>query len=268
MLCVLGLIAVGRRFGGNELAATLAFAWVAWPFTQYVSSSNTNDSIQPALLLWGFYAATSQFARGVFVALSSWAKFGSLLVLPLWAGYPEARRPRPAAVFAAGFLLASVLVFSILFLEPSPLHAARVFFDRTIKMQIDRHSPFSLWDWGQYYARGLPDLRVVQHVLEACLVVFALVLGWWPRRRSRAPARGAHRGVARRLRGRAHALVLSLSSVVLPVRRVRAARSPSLTPRECERRRSWWRGRRHRTRRARPRFARRRWRARAGRASR
>ncbi len=184
MLCLVGLVVVGRRFGGNELAATLAFAWVAWPFTQYVSSSNTNDSIQPALLLWGFYLSTSQFARGLFVGLSSWAKFGSLLLLPLWAGYPEARRPRPTAVFAAGFLLASALTFSILFLEPSPLHAARVFFDRTIKVQVDRHSPFSLWDWGQYYARGLPDLHLVQHVLEACLVVFALALGWWPRRRS------------------------------------------------------------------------------------
>lgn len=184
LICVLGLVLVGRRFGGNELAAVLAFAWVAWPFTQYVSSSNTNDAIQPALLVWGFYVATSQFARGVFVALSSWTKFASLLLLPLWAGYPVARRPRPAAVFAAGFLVATAAAFCILLFEPSPLHAARVFFDRTIKIQIDRSSPFSLWDWGQYHARGLPDLRWVQHVLEVCLVVFALVLGWWPRRRS------------------------------------------------------------------------------------
>ena len=26
---------------------TLAFAWVAYPFTQYVSSSNTNDALPP-----------------------------------------------------------------------------------------------------------------------------------------------------------------------------------------------------------------------------
>ena len=42
-LCLLGLALVGRRFGGPRLAASLAFAWVAWPFTQYASSSNTND---------------------------------------------------------------------------------------------------------------------------------------------------------------------------------------------------------------------------------
>src|SRR5205807_4227594 len=48
LLCAAGLVLVGRRFGGNRLAATLGFAWVAWPFTQYVSSSNTNDAIMPA----------------------------------------------------------------------------------------------------------------------------------------------------------------------------------------------------------------------------
>jgi hypothetical protein len=134
--------------------------------------------------VWAFYFVTSRFARGAFVALSAWTKFGSLLLLPLWAGYPEARRPRSAGVFLAGFLAASALAFSILLLEPSPFHAAHVFFDRTILTQIDRSSPFSLWDWGQYHAKGLPDLRWAQHVLEVCLAVFALALGWWPRRRS------------------------------------------------------------------------------------
>ncbi len=184
LLAMLGLALVGRRFGGNELAATLAFAWVAFPFTQYASSSNTNDAIEPALLVWAFWVATSQFGRGIFTALSSWTKFAPLLLLPLWSGYPEARRARPAARFAAGFLLATAAAFCVLLFEPSPIHGARVFFDHTIKIQIDRSSPFSLWDWGQYHARRLPDLRFVQHILEACLVVFALALGWWPRRRS------------------------------------------------------------------------------------
>ena len=184
LLCMLGLALVGRRFGGNELAATLAFAWVAYPFTQYVSSANTNDAIEPALLIWGFYVATSQFGRGLFAGLSSWTKFAPLLLLPLWAGYPEARVRRPVKGFVAGFLVATVIAFWILLLDPSPIDAVRVFFDRTIKIQIDRHSPFSLWDWGQYHARRLPDLHWVQRVLEGCLVVFALALGWWPRRRS------------------------------------------------------------------------------------
>jgi hypothetical protein len=184
LLAIVGLALVGRRFGGPRLAATAAFAWAAWPFTQYASSSNTNDSIAPALLIFGFLVLTSDFGRGAAVALSGWTKFASLLVLPLWLGYPEARRPPKIASALVGFVTASAVVFFVLFLEPSPAHAARVFFDRTIRYQIGRDSPFSLWDWGQYHAKGLPDLHAVQRVLEVLLLAGALVLAWIPRRRT------------------------------------------------------------------------------------
>jgi hypothetical protein len=59
-----------------------------------------------------------------------------------------------------------------------------VFFDRTIRFQIGRSSPFSLWDWRQYHARGIPNLHAVQIVLEAALVVAAIAFAFWPRRRS------------------------------------------------------------------------------------
>ena len=39
------------------------------------------------------------------------------------------------------------------------MHAARVFVERTLGYQLDRESPFSLWDWGQYHASGIPDLH-------------------------------------------------------------------------------------------------------------
>jgi hypothetical protein len=184
LIAMLGLGIVGRRLGGPRIGAAAAFAWAAWPFTQYASSSNTNDSIMPALLIWGFLGLTSPTARGAAVAVSGWTKFASLLLLPLWAGYPEARRPRAAAVALLGFLLATVVVFFVLFLEPSPWHAARVFYDRTVSFQIGRDSPFSIWDWRQYHAKGLPDLHLVQRVLEGSLVLGSLALGWWPRRRS------------------------------------------------------------------------------------
>ena len=134
--------------------------------------------------MWGFYALTSDGARGIFVALSGWTKFASLLLLPLWSGYPEARRPRSIAGTLAGFVLATAVVFSVLLLEPSPLHAARIFYDRTVSFQIGRDSPFSVWDWGQYHAKGLPDLHLVQRALQLVLVVGALLLAWFPRRRS------------------------------------------------------------------------------------
>mgnify|MGYP003341394024 CR=1 FL=1 len=167
-----------------RLAALLAFAWVAWPFSQYASSSNTNDTIQPALLVWGFYAVSSPALRGGLAALSAWTKLGALIVLPLWSGYPEARRLRPRLAFLAGAAVATAAAFSVLLLEPSPIDAAVRFLHRTFGYQVGRQSPFSIWGWGQYHARGLPDLAVVQKALTGLLLVGAAALAWWPRRRS------------------------------------------------------------------------------------
>jgi hypothetical protein len=144
VLAMIGLALVGLRFGGRRLAVTLAFAWAAYPFTQYVSSTNTNDAIAPVLLIFGFWLVSSPPARGAFAALAGWTKFAALLIAPLWATYPDARRFRPALVFGAAFLAATIAVFSILLLDGDPVHAARVFYDRTLPTQIGRKSPFSL----------------------------------------------------------------------------------------------------------------------------
>ena len=48
---------------------------------------------------------------------------------------------------------------------------------------MNRHSPFSLWDWRQYHA-GLPDLAWLQKVLQALLLVGAAVVAFLPRRKS------------------------------------------------------------------------------------
>ena len=181
ILSMIGLWLVGRRFGGFRLAATLAFAWAAYPFTQYASSSNTNDTIMPCLLIFGFWLASSPVGRGVFGALSGWTKFAALVVAPLWLTYPGRR---PSRRFAAGFVAGTLAAFSVVLLEPSPLHELRVFWDRTVTWQVGRDSPFSLWDWHQYYARGLPDLKLVQHVLQALLVAGAIAAAFFPRRKS------------------------------------------------------------------------------------
>jgi len=187
-LCLLGLALVGRRFGGNRLAATLAFAWAAYPFTLYASNSNTNDTIMPAFLIWGFWLVSSPWARGAAVALAGWTKFAALLLAPLWAGYPRALRlPRalglPSRGFVAGFVLATLAAFSILLLEPEPLNAARVFAERTFGFQLDRDSPFSIWGWGQYHAAGVPDLERVQQLLQVLVVAGALLAAFVPRGR-------------------------------------------------------------------------------------
>jgi hypothetical protein len=185
LLCLIGLALVGWRFGRARLAVTLAFAWAAYPFTQYASNSNSNDAIMPAFLIFGFWLVTSPWARGVFSGLASWTKFAALLVVPLWATYPEFRRSRRTALmFAGGFAIATAASFWILLLEPNPFHAARVFWDRTIPPQVNRESPFSIWDWRQYRAAGIPDLGWLQRVLEVLLVAGAAVVAFLPRRKS------------------------------------------------------------------------------------
>jgi hypothetical protein len=184
LLALLGLMLLGRRFGGMRLAAMLPFAWAAYPFTQYVSSSNTNDAIMPALLVFGFWLVTSSFARGAFLALAGWTKFVALALVPLWASYPEARRFSGKALFAGGFVAATLAAFSILLLEPDPAHAARVFWDRTFGWQVGRDSPFSIWGWGQYHAAGIPDLGVLQQVAIGLLVLASVVCYFVPQKKT------------------------------------------------------------------------------------
>jgi hypothetical protein len=181
LLTMLGLWLVGLRFGGQRLAAVLAFAWAAYPFTQYVSNSNTNDALMPCFLVWGFWLVSRPAARGFLAALSGWTKFASLVVAPLWLTYPGRR---PSWRFVLGFVAATLLAFSVLLLQPDPFHEAHVFWTRTVGFQIGRAAPWSLWDWRQYHARGLPDLHLVQRVLQVLLLVAAVAFAFFPRRKS------------------------------------------------------------------------------------
>jgi hypothetical protein len=143
----------------------------------------------PAFLVFAFWLASSPWARGAGVAQAGWTKFAALLLAPLWLGYPNGLRSplRPGGAarrWVAGFVVATAAAFSVLLLEPDPLHAAKVFGERTFGFQLDRESPFSLWGWGQYHAAGVPDLHLVQQVLEVALVAGALALAFLPRRKS------------------------------------------------------------------------------------
>ena len=182
LLAVLALVLVGLRYGGRRLAVLLAFAWAAYPFTAYTLNANTNDVIMPAFLLLGFWLATSSSARGAAVALSGWTKFGALLVAPLWATYPTLAVGRLAR-FLAGFAAATLVAFAILAFEPSLWEAVHTFWERTIGYQAGRDSPFSIWGWGQYHARGIPDLGFLQPVVEVLAVVLAIVVAFVPRRK-------------------------------------------------------------------------------------
>jgi hypothetical protein len=187
LFVLLALALVGRRFGGPRLGATLAFAWAAYPFTAYVLLANTNDALMPALLVVGLFFAASPGARGASLALAGWTKFASLLLVPLWLTYPGLARPVHRAharrSFAIAFVAATALAFSILLLEPDLSDALTTFWDRTIAFQIDRDSPFSIWDWGQYHAKGIPDLALAQRAVQALTLVLAGVVAFLPARK-------------------------------------------------------------------------------------
>jgi hypothetical protein len=86
--------------------------------------------------------------------------------------------------FAAASLAATAVAFAILLLEPSLWDAVRTFWERTIGFQSGRDSPFSIWGWGQYHARGIPDLGFLHPVVVVFAVALAGVVAVLPRRKS------------------------------------------------------------------------------------
>ena len=219
LICILGLALVGLRFGGPLLAATLAFAWTAYPFTQYASSANTNDSLLPAFLIWGFWLVSSPWARGIFSALAGWTKFAALLVAPMWITYRMTREQIVRA--AAGFALATLAAFSIILLEPNLGHAIRVFCgaDGLVADQ----PRVAVLDLG---LAPVPRARAARPAHPAALprgVARRRGLRFRVRAEAQdaAAARRSDRCAAARLPARVDTLVLSLHPVVLPLRRVR-----------------------------------------------
>ena len=181
-LCILGLALVGRRFGGPRLAAVLAFAWAAYR-SRSTSPTRTRTTRSPAFLIWGFWLASSAWARGGSRAgrldeVRRPAAGAALAVVSRTAG--EA----PAKQFVLAFMGATVAAFLILLLEPAPLHAARVFADRTFGFQLDRESPFSIWGWGQYHAKAFPTSTSSSRYCRSLLVGGAVLVAFVPRRKS------------------------------------------------------------------------------------
>ena len=55
----------------------LAFAWSAYPYTDFVLQSNTNDSLVAALVVGALLVISSPPARGALAALGGLVKFAS-----------------------------------------------------------------------------------------------------------------------------------------------------------------------------------------------
>ncbi len=207
LMAGLGLAVFGWRLGGRRLALAMGLFWFAVPWTAYTFMSDSNDSVVAALLAWSAALLARPVGRGALLMAAALAKFAPLILIPLWLrldrdppapapgewAYGEAalrgsRRARLCAALAPGpgagrtvlgmALVAGALALVLVALDgPDALRTA---WDRTFGWQLDRPSPFSIWDWGDY--PGFPDLGLVQTILKGALVVAALALFVVPRR--------------------------------------------------------------------------------------
>jgi len=184
-----GLFMLGRRLrpgpDGTRLGVILGFAWAAYPFTDYALQSNSNDALVAALLVWALVLFASPVGRAVMLALSVATKFAPLPLAPLFAAgetgllsrSPETptlrRRLRPVLLFTAAFAVVIGLMLILPVVDPG----ISTFYDRTIKSQIDRTSPFSVWGQAN-------SLEWLQTAVKVFAVGLALLVAFLPRRRT------------------------------------------------------------------------------------
>ncbi len=180
LLCAALMFLVGRMIRGPGLGIVLAYAWVTYPFTIFVSNTNSNDALVAVFALAAVLCASVAPLRGVFAALGGLTKFASLGLIPLLATHDVPERglaplrdiAKRVALFATAFVAVALLVLAPLFFESESL---RTLYDRTVGYQAGRDAPFSIW--------GLYDIDLLQHAWQAVAVLIALGLAVVPRRR-------------------------------------------------------------------------------------
>jgi hypothetical protein len=206
-IALLVLLALRIRPGpaGRRLAAILAFAWAAYPYTALPLETNSNDALVAMLLVATLLVLARPISRGVLTALAGLTKFAPLILAPMLATYrpppstsidppagdggergvedSSARRAPPSPVTGPPgrsmilFALAFVTTTALLMLWPAIDPGLGTFWDRTLGYQAGRDSPFSIW--GQ--VPGLEPLRVA---LIAAAAALSVALAFWPRRKS------------------------------------------------------------------------------------
>jgi hypothetical protein len=173
LLTLFGLFLLGRRVRGPTLGAVLAYSWVAYPFTLWTLSSNTNDALVSLLIVVSLLAITSAPARGVAGALAGLTKFAPLALAPLLLrGVGAVPRRRSIAWYVLAYGLTALAVMLPVILS-GDLHA---FWRDSVSYQAGRVTPFSIWGlWG--------GLRSEQHLIQGAAAALALMVAFTPRRR-------------------------------------------------------------------------------------
>jgi hypothetical protein len=167
---------------GNVVGLILVFAWVAYPYTAFVTQSNSNDELISALLVWSLVLFASPLARGGLLAVASMAKFAPLPLVPLYAAggrglrfrtrEDRAASVRPLVLFALSFLFFTALLLAYPAVDPG----LGMFWERTVENQLDRDSPFSIW--------GMWGLDAIHTALKAGVVLLGLLVAFFPWRRT------------------------------------------------------------------------------------
>jgi hypothetical protein len=182
--------------GGARGGAALLFAWAVFPYTLYSTNNNTNDIVVAAICCAGLAMASSALGRGATIAGGFATKLYPLILAPLWMMHDGPRR-RSLAGFIVGAIGVVVLSFWVLLLDDrQPLEAIRVFYERTLGLQTNRVTPWTIFT-------QIPELGFLQQPLLAAVIVVAFVVAVWPRRRT-----------IRRLAAFSGALVIGVQLVV------------------------------------------------------
>lgn len=193
------LFALGRQVRGPTTGLTLAYAWLAFPFTLYSGGLAANDSMVAAALVGTLLAARAPARRGVMAALAASTKLSPLALVPVMISHSPAARPRRRAMltFGAAFLLASAAV-----LVPTLLHSSvSTFVTRTFGYQLNRPAGFTIWerlnlDTLTGAASWIKPASQVAHGLIIALTgAFAIALLWAPKREDAVGLAGASAAV-------------------------------------------------------------------------
>ena len=177
--CVLALFLIGRRLKDNSLGVILAYAWLAFPFTAYVTNSGSNDALPAALVLFALALYARPLARGALTMAAGMAKFAPLALLPLMASHGmrdgwlrRATRWKRLALFVLG----AALVLGLAALIVLPTTSPATFWERTVGYQAGREAPFSVWG---FYGGGW---EIAQKAVQAATLVGAVAVAFVPRR--------------------------------------------------------------------------------------
>jgi hypothetical protein len=165
----ISMLVAGRRYAGAQGGAAMLFAWAVFPYTLYSANNNTNDIIVAAVAAVAIATATSPLARGASVVAGFAVKLFPIILAPLWMLHDGAKSRGSLLDFVLGGMGVFLLTFWVLALDGDPIGGVVEFFDRTLRFQGERETPWTIF-------AQVPALKVLQQALTAAVVLLAFIV--------------------------------------------------------------------------------------------